>query len=93
MHAPFDIDTPVTGLVLRRTGLGLQGELSMKTLNMRRALSAALTGLALAAITQVSYAAGDVASQTQIAGLTEALATRACAGNRRAAPRPGADRP
>ncbi len=44
----------------------------MKTLNMRRALSAALTGLALAAITQVSYAAGDVASQTQIAGLTEA---------------------
>ena len=42
------------------------------TLNMRRALSAALTGLALAAITQVSYAAGDVASQTQIAILTEA---------------------
>ena len=38
---------------------------------MRRALSAALTGLALAAITQVSYAAGDVASETQIAGLTE----------------------
>jgi len=48
----------------------LQGELSM-TLNMRRALCAALTGLALAAITQVSYAAGDVASETQIAGLTE----------------------
>ena len=44
----------------------------MKTLNMRRALSAALTGLALAAITQVSYAAGDVGSQTQIAGPTEA---------------------
>jgi len=43
----------------------------MKTLNMRRALCAALTGLALAAITQVSYAAGDVASETQIAGLTE----------------------
>jgi hypothetical protein len=39
---------------------------------MRRALSAALTGLALAAITQVSYAAGDVASQTQIADLKEA---------------------
>ena len=72
MHAPFDIDTPVTGIVLRRTALGLQGELSMKTLNMRRALSAALTGLALAAITQVSYAAGEVASQTQIADLTEA---------------------
>jgi hypothetical protein len=42
----------------------------MKTLNMRRALCAALTGLALAAITQVSYAA-DVASQTQIADLAE----------------------
>ena len=44
----------------------------MRTSNMRRALSAALTGLALAAITQVSYAAGDVANQTQIADLTEA---------------------
>ena len=44
----------------------------MRTLNMRRALSAALTGLALAAITQVSYAARDVASETQIADLTEA---------------------
>ena len=41
------------------------------TLNVRRALSAALTGLALAAITQVSYAAGDVANETQIASLTE----------------------
>jgi len=41
------------------------------TLNMRRALSAALTGLALAAITQVSYAAGEVASQAQIADLAE----------------------
>jgi hypothetical protein len=50
----------------------LQGELFMRTSNMRRALSAALTGLALAAIIQVSYAAGDVASQTQIADLTEA---------------------
>jgi hypothetical protein len=38
---------------------------------MRRALSTALTGLALAAITQVSYASHDVASETQIAGLTE----------------------
>ena len=72
MHASHDIDTPNTGIVLRKTALGLQGELSMKTLNMRRALSAALTGLALAAITQVSYAAGDVASQTQIADLREA---------------------
>ena len=44
----------------------------MRASNMRRALSAALSGLALAAITQVSYAAGDVASQTQIADLTEA---------------------
>jgi hypothetical protein len=50
----------------------LQGGLSMKTLNMRRALSAALTGLALAAITQVGYATGYVASETQIAALTEA---------------------
>ena len=32
----------------------------MKTLNMRRTLSAVLTGLALAAITQVSFAARDV---------------------------------
>ena len=38
---------------------------------MRRTLFTALTGVALAAITQVSYAAGDVASPTQIAGLTE----------------------
>ena len=44
----------------------------MKTLNMRRALSAALTGLALAAITQVGYATDYVASETQIAALTEA---------------------
>ena len=43
----------------------------MSTLNMRRALSAALTGLALAAITQISYAARDVASETQVADLTE----------------------
>jgi hypothetical protein len=40
---------------------------------MRRTLSAALTGLALAVITQVSYAARDVASETQIAGLTETV--------------------
>jgi hypothetical protein len=32
----------------------------MKTLNMRRMLSAVLTGVALAAITQVSFAARDV---------------------------------
>ena len=43
----------------------------MNTLNMRRTLSAALTGLALAVITQVSYAARDVAGETQTAGLTE----------------------
>jgi hypothetical protein len=36
---------------------------------MRRTLSAALTGLALVAIAQFSYAAADVASETQIAGL------------------------
>jgi hypothetical protein len=51
--------------------VSLQGEQSVSTLNMRRALSAALTGLALAAITQISYAARDVASETQVAGLTE----------------------
>ena len=45
----------------------------MNTLNMRRTLSAALTGLALAVITQVSYADRDVASETQIAGLTETV--------------------
>jgi hypothetical protein len=39
----------------------------MKTSNIRRTLSAALTGLALAAITQVSYAAYE----TQVAGSTE----------------------
>jgi len=43
----------------------------MKTLNVGRALSAALTGLALAAITQVSYAARYVPSEAQTAGLTE----------------------
>ena len=43
----------------------------MKALNMRRVLCAVLTGLALAAITQVSYAAADVASETQVASLTE----------------------
>ena len=51
--------------------ISLRGELSVSTLNMRRALSVALTGLALAAITQISYAARDVASETQVAGLTE----------------------
>ena len=44
----------------------------MKTLNMRRALSAALTGLALAAVTQISYAAHDVVSETEIGGVAEA---------------------
>ena len=39
----------------------------MKTSNIRRTLSAALTGLAFAAITQVSYAADE----TQAARLTE----------------------
>jgi len=39
---------------------------------MRRALSAALTGLALAATTPFSYAARDVASETQITGPAEA---------------------
>jgi hypothetical protein len=39
----------------------------VKTSNMRRTLLAALTGLAFAAITQVSYAAYE----TQAAGLTE----------------------
>jgi len=42
----------------------------VKTSNMRRTLSAVLTGLALTAIAQVSYAAHDVASETQIAALT-----------------------
>jgi hypothetical protein len=45
----------------------------MKRLNMRRALPSVLTGLALAAITQVSYGARDVASETQTAGLTETV--------------------
>src|SRR5580765_6251148 len=44
----------------------------MNTLNLRRALSAALTGLALAASTPFSYAARDVASETQITGPAEA---------------------
>ena len=44
----------------------------MKTLNMRCALSAALTGLALAAVTQISYAAHDVVSETEIGGVAEA---------------------
>ena len=44
----------------------------MNTSHTRRALSAALTGLALAATTPFSYAARDVASETQITGPTEA---------------------
>jgi hypothetical protein len=43
----------------------------VKTSNMHRILSAAVTGLALAAITQVSYAARDVASETQVAPSAE----------------------
>jgi Flp pilus assembly protein TadG len=48
-------------------------ETSVKTFNMRRMLSVALTGIALAAVTQVSYAASDVdvANQAQTAGLTK----------------------
>ena len=49
----------------------LPGELSVSILNMRRALTITLTGLALAAITQPSYAARDVASEVQVAGLAE----------------------
>ena len=41
----------------------------MNTSTMRRALTAALTGLAFATITQVSYAARDVASESRVAGL------------------------
>jgi len=44
----------------------------MNASNMRRALSAALTGLALAAISPISYATRDVASETQITGPAEA---------------------
>ena len=44
----------------------------MDTSKMRRALSAALTGIALAAITPISYAARDVASEPQITGPLEA---------------------
>jgi len=46
----------------------LARRISVKTSNVRRTLSAALAGLALVAIAQVSYAA-DVASETSIAGL------------------------
>ena len=42
----------------------------MKTPNMRRTLSAVLTGLALAAMTQVSCAAPNVANEYQVAGVT-----------------------
>ena len=42
----------------------------MNTLNMRRTLCAALTGIALAAVTQVSCAAPIVASDVQTSGLT-----------------------
>ena len=42
----------------------------MKTQNMRRTLSAVLTGLALAAITQVTFAAPDGANESRIAGVT-----------------------
>ena len=42
----------------------------MKTPNMRRTLSAVLTGLALAAMTQVSFAVPDVANESQTARAT-----------------------
>ena len=44
----------------------------MKTSNMRRALSVTLTGLALAAITQIGYAGRDVASETEMGGRADA---------------------
>ena len=44
----------------------------MKTTNMRRALSVTLTGLALAAITQIGYAGRDVASETEMGGRADA---------------------
>ena len=72
MHASLTSTRPTLGSSFAKRHSDCKENCPMKTLNMRRALSAALTGLALAAITQVSYAAGDVASQTQIAGLTEA---------------------
>jgi len=63
----------------------LQGGLSMNTSNMHRALSAALTGLALAATTPFSYAARDVASETQITRPAEA--SQATPGPAMVAPR------
>lgn len=42
----------------------------MKTQNMRRTLSAVLTGLALAAITQVTFAAPDGANESRITSVT-----------------------
>jgi hypothetical protein len=56
----------------------------MKSLNMRRVLSAALTGLAFLTITQVSYAARDVASETQVAGLPATMQSTAITEPRRA---------
>ena len=47
----------------------------MKTQNMRRTLLAVLTGLALAAITQVTLAAPDGANESQIAGVTAPATT------------------
>ena len=47
----------------------------MKTQNMRRTLSALLTGLALAAITQVTFATPDGANESQIAGVTTPATT------------------
>jgi hypothetical protein len=58
----------------------------VKTSNMRRTLFAALTGLTLAAITQVSYAARDVASETQIAQFTPATAIAEPRSDRRGSP-------
>ena len=59
----------------------------MNASNLRRTFSVVLTGLALAAIAQVSYAAADVASETQIAGLMgtgQSTPATALAGPRRA---------
>jgi len=61
----------------------------MKTSNVPRTLSAALAGLALVATAQASYAAADVASETQIAGL---MGTAQSAGATAPAESPSAGR-
>ena len=51
----------------------MRGKRLVNTLNTRRTLAARLTGVAFAVVAQVSYAASNIAGETQVAGLTKTM--------------------